>query len=209
MMKLIRSHRSLMSWVMLITMSCTLSCSSPVDTHTKKLLSLIPADTGYLFQLHVNTKSPIAKETARVFNEQKSMLMSMDPQLQPLIKIYGSILEHIQRDDMDKIGLSDQFKIALYGMWLWPVVIKEISNKERYLKWLSDLSGLEVSPHPSSPNIYRFKGLEGAPFYPLIGFSGDQLAQIALAHSETEAILIPYLNGQKKHQKFPRRQDKF
>ena len=204
MMTFMRSRRSLTYWIMLtmlIMMSCTLSCSSPVDTHTKKLLSVIPADTGYLFQLHVNTKSPLVKEQARIFNEQKHVLMSMPSQLRPFVKIYESLLEHIQRDQMDEIGLSDDFKIALYGMWLWPVVIQDIKNKDNYIKWLGELSGSKVTAHPSSPNIYRFKNLEGAPFYPILGFSGDDLAQIALVNSETEAIIIPYLNGQKTHQK--------
>ena len=201
MMKPLRANGSFLCWVILVAMSCALSCSSPVKTHTKKLLSLIPADTGYLFHFNVDAKSPLAKETARVFKEQKSTLMKMDPKLQPLFNLYGSILEHIERGDMDKLGLSDQFKIGLYGMWLWPVVIQEVNNRDRYIKWLSELSGSDIVPDPSSPNIYRFKDSAGAPFYPILGFSGDHIAQIALAHAETEAIIIPYLNGQKTHQR--------
>ena len=55
--------------------------------------------------------------------------------------------------------------------------------------------------HPSSPNIYRFKKFEGAPIYPIIGFTGDQIAQVAMVYTESESTIIPYLNGQKIHQK--------
>lgn len=194
------THKLLLYWAVLISTCSTLSCSSPVNEHTKKLLSHIPADTGYLFHLNVDTKSPFAKEAARLFQEQSALLRPKRPEFLPIHNIYKSITEHIQSGQMDKIGFSNQFKIALYGMWVWPVIIHEISNKERYIEWLSESSGSEISPDPSKPNIYRFKDLVDFPFYPIIGFSSNQVAQIAMVHAETEAVVIPYLNGQKKHQ---------